>query len=131
MTVADMHKVWVEQCDATATIKERFGVQSAFDYLVAEKLTNFADAAQQRPDFARELPKFVSEVRRIFSPREIRDQFGRVQRMEAEQDLLDLEPREEDEYDDVLEETPACATERLERFALIKQLLLAAQLGTS
>ncbi len=86
MTVANMHKVWVEQCDATATIKERFGVQSAFDYLVAEKLTNFAGAAQQRPEFARELPKFVSEVRRIFSPQEIR---------------------------------------------VIKQLLLAAQLGTS
>src|SRR5260370_27521967 len=126
-----MHKVWVEQCDAIATIKERFGVQSAFDYLVAEKLTNFAGAAQQRPEFARELPKFVSEVRRIFSPQEIRDQFVRVECGQAEQDLLDLEPREEDEYDDMLEEHPACVTERLERFTLINQLLLAARLGTS
>jgi len=48
-------------------IKERFGLQSAFDYLVAEKLMNFADASREHPEFARELPGFVAEVRRIFA----------------------------------------------------------------
>jgi hypothetical protein len=50
------HEIWFEQCDATYEIKLRYGVKAAFDYLVAEKLFNFADAATNRPDVARELP---------------------------------------------------------------------------
>ena len=32
----EFHKVWQEQCEATRTIRERFGVKSALDYLVGE-----------------------------------------------------------------------------------------------
>jgi hypothetical protein len=39
-----------------------------FEYLVCEKLMNFANAASRHPDFMRELPRFVSEVRRMFTP---------------------------------------------------------------
>src|ERR1044071_5607785 len=42
-------KIWVQQCKATKGIKKRFGVKSALDYLIGEKLLNFADAAEQRP----------------------------------------------------------------------------------
>jgi hypothetical protein len=67
-------KIWVQQCKATRGIKRRFGVKSALDlldYLVREKLLGFADAAEQRPDFARELPRFLAEVWRIFNQYEI------------------------------------------------------------
>jgi hypothetical protein len=35
--------------------------------LLGEKPLNFAEAASRHPDFARELPRFVSEVRRAIS----------------------------------------------------------------
>ena len=38
----DCHKICQEQCAATRAIRERFGVKSALDYLVGEKLLNFA-----------------------------------------------------------------------------------------
>ena len=37
--------------------------KAAFDYIVGEKLLNFAEACVHNPGFARELPRFVSEVR--------------------------------------------------------------------
>ena len=40
----DFHKIWEEQCAATRTIRKRFGVENALDYLVGEKLLNFAIA---------------------------------------------------------------------------------------
>ena len=68
----DFHKIWQEQCAATPTIHKRFGVESALDYLVGQKLPNFADAADDDPDFAAELPHFQAAVWEIFNPYEIR-----------------------------------------------------------
>ena len=64
-------KIWVQQCKATKGIKRRFGVKSALDYLIREKLLNFAHAAEEHPEFARELPRFLAEVWRIFNQYEI------------------------------------------------------------
>jgi hypothetical protein len=64
-------KVWAEQCGATKRIKRRFGVKSALDYLIGEKLTAFADAAEAHPEFAKELPRFLAAVCRIFNEYEI------------------------------------------------------------
>jgi hypothetical protein len=64
-------KIWVEQCKAAKGIKRRFGVKSALDYLILEKLTSFADAAEERPEFARELPRFLAEIWLIFNQYEI------------------------------------------------------------
>jgi len=44
----DFHKIWQEQCEATHTIRERFGVKNALDYLVGEKLLNFASRSSSR-----------------------------------------------------------------------------------
>ena len=63
----DFHKIWREQCEATPTIRERFGVKSALDYLVSEKLLSFAKAADQDPEFAAELPRFQAAVWEIFN----------------------------------------------------------------
>jgi hypothetical protein len=60
-------KIWVEQCRATRNIKRRFGAKSALDYLVGEKLRVFADAAQHDAAFARELPRFLAAIWRLFN----------------------------------------------------------------
>jgi hypothetical protein len=63
--------IWVDQCRATKGIKRRFGAESALDYLIRERLLNFAEEADRRPEFARELPRFLAEVWRIFNQYEI------------------------------------------------------------
>ena len=68
----DFHKIRQEQCEATHTIRERFGVENALDYLIGEKLLNFAKAADQDPEFAAELPRFQAAVGEIFNPYELR-----------------------------------------------------------
>ncbi len=64
-------KVWIEQCRATRGIKRRFGARSALDYLIGEKLLAFADAAEDDPEFAAELPRFLSAIYRVFNQYEI------------------------------------------------------------
>jgi hypothetical protein len=127
------HEIWVEQCDATHEIKLRYGVKAAFNYLVAEKLLNFADAATSHPEFARELPRFVACVRGLFTPQEMRTHLARIEREQTEYAVVN-----DDEEDDVLDddvelirESPAAAAERARQFATVKELLTAAELGTS
>src|ERR1700686_3935370 len=71
MNARHAHDIWLKQCEAAQSIRTRFGSSAAFDYLVGEKLMNFADAASRHPDFAKALPWFVSEVRRMFTADEI------------------------------------------------------------
>ena len=120
-----MHEIWIEQCDAAQDIKLRYGLKAAFDYVVAEKLLNFASAASQHPEFARELPRFVSQVRLMFTPQEIRTHIARVEREQHEKDV------DATEDDELISESPATAAERARQFATIKELLTAAELGTS
>ena len=54
MSARKQHEIWIEQCGAAETIKARYGLKAAFDYVVGEKLINFASAATQHPEFARE-----------------------------------------------------------------------------
>ena len=51
MSAGNHHQIWIEQCEAARTIRERFGLQAAFDYAVGEKLMNFASAASEHPAF--------------------------------------------------------------------------------
>ena len=122
---------WLEQCRVTETIKKgRYGLRSAFDYLVSEKLLDFARAAEREPELARQLPRFVSEVRRIFQADEIRFQLARVER---EQEAQELVSHDEEIFgeDEVFSEDPEISAARARSFKLIRQLLLAPQLGTS
>jgi hypothetical protein len=68
----DFHKIWREQRAVTPTIRDRFGIKSALDYLVGEKLVTFARVADEDPDFAAELPRFQAAVWEIFNPYELR-----------------------------------------------------------
>ena len=124
MTAAKRHQIWIEQCER---IRERYGLEAAFDYAVGEKLMNFASAARDHPAFARELPRFVSEVRRLFSADEIRTHLAQLEREQAERDA-ETRDTDEDEFPD---ESPAEAAERVMLFATIKDLLTADALGTS
>jgi len=125
MNSSKAHKIWIEQCEATQTIRARFGLNAAFDYIVGEKLINFADAAFRHRDFAQELPRFISEVRRMFTPEEIAAQLTRMERNrnQKDEDVVD--------EDDPLDEDPASIAERARQFMTIKELLTATTLGTS
>jgi hypothetical protein len=122
MSVRKMHEIWIEQYDAAQGIKLRYGLKAAFDYLVAEKLLNFAEAAAEHPEFARELPRFVSQVRLMFTPLDTSHGF--------ERELRDKNlPVEGD--DDLIRESPTTIAKRAGQFATIKELLTATELGTS
>src|SRR5450759_4098006 len=71
VTLMQCHKVWRKQCQATRAIRRRFGLKNALDYLVSEKLLNFAEAAEQHPEFAAELPRFQAAVWEVFHPYEL------------------------------------------------------------
>ena len=73
MSNREFHKVWMEQCQAAEDIRLRYGPKAAFDYVVGEKLLNFAGAAASHPEFARELPRFVARVRDLFPCATCRD----------------------------------------------------------
>ena len=102
-----------------------FGLKAAFDYVVGEKLINFAEAAFHHPAFAQELPRFISEVRRMFTPEEIAAQLTRI---EHEWNAKDEDVPDED---DPLGESPASIAERARQFMAIKESLTATTLGTS
>ena len=81
------HEVWKEQCEAAESIRLQYGIASAFDYVVGEKLLTFAEAAEEHPEFARALPQFVSELRRMFTPEEIEEHLARIERERLQRDL--------------------------------------------
>jgi hypothetical protein len=64
----ELHKIWLEQCEATRGIEGEFGTQKALDYLIDEKFLNFLEAAETDSDFRAELPAFVAEIKTIFEP---------------------------------------------------------------
>ena len=64
----EFHKIWIDQCAATEDIRESFGLKDALDYLIGEKLFTFLMASERDAEFAAEVPAFVDEIRRIFTP---------------------------------------------------------------
>ena len=132
MNTRKFHEIWIEQCDAAHAIKLRYGVEAAFDYLVAEKLFNFVDAATSRPEFARELPRFVAYVRSLFTPQEIQAQLARTASEQRESAAVNdnQDGDELDGDDELIRETPQEIARRVRQFAAVKQLLTAAEPGT-
>ena len=78
------HETWMEQCEAAEAIRLRYGAESAFDYVVGEKLLNFAEAAAANAEFAQALPQFVSRVRDMFTPEEVAAHLPRTERLRRE-----------------------------------------------
>ena len=119
------HKIWIDQCEATEGIRERFGLENALGYLIGEKLFNFVQASEQHPEFAGELPAFVAEIRRLFTAGEIDEYLGRLEQTrflappEADLEMDDLDDTEEEPWP----ENPVRGAEELLRFCRIRQLL--------
>ena len=108
MSTRKHHEIWIEQYEAAQAIKARYGLNAAFDYLVGEKLMNFASAASKHREFAREFPRFISEVRRMFTPEEMRTHIARLEREQSEK------ADEISEEDELHRESPIAAAERVD-----------------
>ena len=126
MTGHRFQDIWKEQCEAARSVRDQHSVVSALDYLIGEKLLNFAEAAVTRPEFARELPRFVAEVRNIFSAEDIRRYLDHLERMAA---FEDEQASGEDDGDFVMETPEQRAAARV-RLAQLKDLLTSNMLGT-
>lgn len=110
-----------EQCEAGKSIRKKYGLKSALDYLVSEKLLNFAEAAVSYREFAQELPFFVSEVRCVFTQQELTHYLVTLAHNRAETVGV-----EEDDFE------PASIVEAcMARLELIGQMLTNEHLGTS
>ena len=59
MNFREAHKIWIAQCEAAETVRARFGLRAAFNYIVGEKLINLVEAASDNRAFAQELPRFI------------------------------------------------------------------------
>ena len=74
------HKIWVDQCAATEGILGHFGLESALNYLIGEKLLHYIEASETDPQWADELPAFAGEIKRIFTAREISEYLTYLER---------------------------------------------------
>jgi hypothetical protein len=63
MTGHRFQDIWKEQCEAARSVRDRYDLVAALDYLIGEKLLNYAETAVTRPEFARQMPRFVAGVR--------------------------------------------------------------------
>ncbi|HKJ63035.1 MAG TPA: hypothetical protein VKA94_13765 [Hyphomicrobiales bacterium] len=124
MTEGRFQDIWREQCETAQTVRDQHGVVLAMDYLIREKLLNYAEAAVTRKEFARELPRFVAEVRNIFSAYEIRHYLDHLERIAA---FEDEQPPTED--DELFMDTPEQRAAARARLAQMKELLLSNMLG--
>ncbi len=115
-------KIWQDQCEAAETIMARYGEKAAFDYLVGEKLLHYMSAARDRPEFARQLPVFVAEVRRLFPPSGIAPQIEALQMNLVERASQD---------DEVGFDLPGPAQEELDNLRQVADLLRAPTLGVA
>jgi len=127
MVESKFHDIWKQQCVAARSVRVQHGTLSVLDYLIGEKLLTFADTAVTRPEFAWELPRFVAEVRDIFSLEEIRLYLEHLERMAA---IKDEQAANENDDDDFLSDSPDQLAAKRARFALLRELLTSTLLGT-
>ena len=115
--MADFHKIWIDQCEATEDIREQHGIESAIGYLVGEKLMNFIQAGDTNAEFAAELPLFVTQIKEIFQSYEITAFFDQL----AEDSAVD---RDADWVFDSLEDAefePEDLVEEAQKILLIER----------
>jgi hypothetical protein len=122
MMAKRLQRIWRSQCTVARHVRATHGIGLALDYLLGEKLMRYAETAEARPEFARELPMFVAEVRAIFSRDDIQAYLSVLERVERESKMM-VKGRALDPF--------AVPSMKLQRFSHIKELLLAERLGTS
>jgi hypothetical protein len=127
MDKLEFQDIWKEQCVAARSVRAQHGILSALDYLVGEKLLIYAETAVKRPEFARELPRFIAEVRDIFSGDEIGHYLSHLERMAAIED----EQVGNQDGDELFDDSPDQRVAKRARLAQLKELLTSPALGTS
>lgn len=123
----EFHKIWVEQCEAAEDIRQQYGLNSALDYLIGEKLFTFVEAAEQDAEFAAELPAFVAAIQRLFSAAEIREYLKNLERtkyLAPPEPDLGIDDRDDEPVAEPWPENPVLGAAELLRFSRIHQLLL-------
>jgi hypothetical protein len=76
-------KIWVEQCDAAEGIEADYGTEKALGYLIGEKLLNFLEVAERKPEWQAEVPLFIARIKDIFEPWQIAEFFETPRRLGA------------------------------------------------
>jgi len=79
----EFHKIWIEQCEAAEQIEADYGTEKALGYLIGEKLLNFLEVAETKPEWRAEIPHFVSKIKEIFKPWQIAEFFETPRRLGA------------------------------------------------
>ena len=120
----ELHKIWIDQCEAAGDIRERFGLQKALGYLIGEKFLNFLRAADQDADFAGEVPSFVEEIKRVFDQAELRAYLDGVRLVGPLAQTASDEAYEEMREAGVFDEDPVDWAENILLIERAKKLLL-------
>ena len=79
----ELHKIWMDQCDAVEHIEAEYGTEKAIGYLIGEKLLNFLEVAERREEWRAEVPHFVARIKTIFEPWQISQFFEIPRRLGA------------------------------------------------
>ena len=84
-------KMWMVQCEMAREIEDEFGTQEALAYLIADKFINFLEAADDDPEWRREIPAFVERIKTIFEDWQLAEYLETVR---------ETEPFDPNDYDD-------------------------------
>jgi len=87
----ELHKIWIEQCEAAGGIEDEFGTDKALSYLIGEKFIDFLEAAEANAECRAEIPAFVAKIKTIFE---------RWQLAECLEKARVTEPFDPEDYDD-------------------------------
>jgi len=123
--VTEFHIVWTAQCEAALDIRHRWGTQKALGYLVGEKLVEFLRVAEQIPEWREQIPMFVAEIKRLFSPDAIRGYLDGIHRVGPLGHVLPDEQFEEFRAAGAVEDNPVGGAEDVLRVERARRLLLA------
>jgi hypothetical protein len=75
--------IWVEQCEAAERIAADYGTEKALGYLIGEKLLNFLEVAETKPEWQAEVPHFIARIKNTFEPCQIAEFFETPRRLGA------------------------------------------------
>ena len=118
-------KTWRDQCAVTPSLRERFGWETAIGYLVGEKFVNFVSYDLEHwPELADDLPKFVEEIKSMFSQEEITYYLDNVRNLGALGHVLDNQTHDEFAAKDVMEDGPTKWADNVLIIERLKNLLI-------
>jgi len=121
--MTELHKKWMQQCEAAETIEEKHGTRKALGYLIGEKLTMHVEASDMHPEFREELPRFVAKIKEMFDDYQIQDYLSNVRMLGAIGHICSGEEQDELVKNKVVTNTPEQGAKDAILFERIKELL--------